>query len=1496
MTACTTRALRRSRAACAAAVLALLGLSAVVSCVPAQAATTHGFLSSVTQAPPGTPLEEPGPVTVERSTGELFVADPGAGVVDVFSSTGTYLTQLGEGLEPVGVAVDESSGDVYVASGNAVAVFKLNGKGGYEPLSEWDGASVPTGAFGELRGVAVNNSNSPSAGDVYVVDSEDDAVDVFKPKPPGAEEAEEGAFLSTLRGGKLGEPNAIAVNASSGNVYVADSSKGLVDIYSPSGAFEGKLTGAGSPEGSFRGAEGEEGNLSAIAVEEGDLYVAEGERRVVSEFNASGEWIGWVTGTPAPFSEPDGVGVAPDGALYVADALAAQIDLFGTGVNVPDAQTNDASKVAKTSAVLNGVVDGDGKAAKYHFEWGATEAYGSVTAAASAGSGEEKIKAELTGLAPGHIYHFRLVTENENGANVGADREFSTLPAVEGVSTGPVQGLEATEATLTGSLSPNGTDAHYLFQWGPTTAYGRETERVNAGSGKETVAAEAHLSGLSPNTTYHYRLLATNSFGSTTGEDESFTTSGPPTITGEPADGITHEGATINAKIDPGELETTYHFEYGQSTSYGAEVPAGKLAPGGTFSPVSAALSSLQIGTVYHYRLVASNSAGTTYEPDQTFETVPPALIEDTSAVEVSSTAATFAAQVNPLGHTTTYYLQYGSQPCKTNPAACTDIPTSPEAIGSGETPQPVSQHIQGLTAATTYYYRLVAINSLGTAEGPEHTITTQPAPLPPFALADGRAWEMVSPPNKHGAPIEALTREGGLILAAEDGNSITYVANGSIVEEPEGNRDPEQQQDLSTRTPQGWTTHDIATPNNKAAGISPGKPPEYQYFTPDLSTAVVEPFGAEPPLAPEARQQTIYLRNNANGTYLPLVTEGNVPAGTEFASKVHFLAATPDLSHVVLRSEVALTSPPSGPGLYEWAAGDLEFVSLLPTGTAAASGELGFDGRVVAHAISSDGSRVIWTDKDENSGAGHLYLRDTITGQTIQLDAAQGASEPDTGSAEFQTAASDGSRVYFTDKQRLTADSTAEPGFPEKADLYECEIAEEAGRLACHLRDLTVDPEEGQHAAVQGFLLGAGEDGSSVYLVAQGVLATNENGNGEVAEYPKDNLYELHYEDGTWTTTFIAQFSNEDRPEWEGNKQDDTAFLTARVSPNGRYLAFMSAASPTGYDNVDANAEAKGARDEEVYLYDSDSRSLTCVSCNPTGARPHGVFDTVEAGEGIGLLVDRRKVWAESGHEHWLAGNIPGWTAQSLTNAQFQSRYLSNEGRLFFNSADALVPQVAVRTREEEAGGKKLSVGVENVYEYESSAVGSCESPTGGCVSLISGGTSDRESAFLEATPSGNDAFFLTAAQLLPQDTDTAFDIYDARVCTQESPCLTPPNPAPPGCSSTDACRPAEPSQQAPLGAGGTATVASPGNMIGAPATGGVKSSKKYKPKPITRAQKLASAMRSCRRQHPHSKKKRARCEAQARRKYGIQEKAKKTRKARKKSAIVHAMQRRKQ
>ena len=695
--------------------------------------------------------------------------------------------------------------------------------------------------------------------------------------------------------------------------WSATRQKGAIYTYGDEGSFQEKLTGKGSPYGSFEGREEEEENVADLAVEEssGDIYVAEAEHHSVSQYSEAGDWLGWSTtaASGAALSDPRGVALTSAGDAYVVDAGAALVDLFGPGVIVPDASTGKASKLTRTTALVSGSINGEGKAASYSFQWGESEALGQATSSQNAGTGEEKVSATLTGLHAGRTYYFRILAENENGANHGIIHEFQTPAAVE-LQSGPVKELKPESAALTGSLTPGGFETKYFFQWGASTSYGSVTPTVDAGSGSGAVSTEAALQGLIPNSTYHYRLVGENEFGTSYGADEKFTTSGPPRITQEPTTGIGHEQATLHAKVDPDELATTYRFQYGETTAYGSEAPTGGQGIGEGEAPVavSAALSGLKIGTVYHFRVLAENSVGTVAGPDETFETIPPAPVEASYAGEVSATGATLHTEINPLGHATTYYFQYGTHSCRESPASCTDTPSPPAEVGAGEGDVAESQTLQGLAPSTTYHYRVIDANSLGTTEGPEGTFITE-AGETPFALADDRAWEMVSPENKHGAPIEALTREGGVILAAEDGDELTYVTNGSIIEEPQGNRSPEQQQVLATRTSEGWRSQDIATPQSRAQGASPGSAPEYQFFTPDLSLALVQPWAtspsAEPPLAPEATQATMYIRDDATGAYTALVSEANTAPGSEFGHRLHFVSATPDLSHVVLRSEV---------------------------------------------------------------------------------------------------------------------------------------------------------------------------------------------------------------------------------------------------------------------------------------------------------------------------------------------------------------------------------------------------------------------------------------------------------------------------------------------------------------------------------------------------------------------------------------------------------------
>ena len=228
----------------------------------------------------------------------------------------------------------------------------------------------------------------------------------------------------------------------------------------------------------------------------------------------------------------------------------------------------------------------------------------------------------------------------------------------------------------------------------------------------------------------------------------------------------------------------------------------------------------------------------------------------------------------------------------------------------------------------------------------------------------------------------------------------------------------------------------------------------------------------------------------------------------------------------------------------------------------------------------------------------------------------------------------------------------------------------------------------------------------------------------------------------------------------------------------------------------------------------------------------------------------------------------MPGWTqirSAGPVESRHQPNYLNNQGRLFFNSVNPLVAQDSNATQD--------------VYEYEPPGVGNCgeSSPTystnsGGCVSLISSGMpSAQESAFMDASESGDDVFFLTSARLSPLDVDNARDIYDAHVCPPggAEPCITlSAGPQPPPCTNESSCKASPTPQPSIFGAPASATFQGPGNPTPPPAP------PPPPPHRETRAQKLAKALKACRAKK--NKHKRKACEKGARKKYGPKAKGK--------------------
>jgi hypothetical protein len=194
-----------------------------------------------------------------------------------------------------------------------------------------------------------------------------------------------------------------------------------------------------------------------------------------------------------------------------------------------------------------------------------------------------------------------------------------------GATTGTATSVTQSGATVNGTVDPQGMATTYRFEYGTSSSYGLQTAEVDAGSGTGAVDASAVLSGLTSDTTYHYRVVATNAAGVTPGSDRTLKTDagpGPPGATTSSARNVTTSAARLAGSVDPNGRATTYHFEYGTSTSYGKRTAEASAGSGQSALSVSAAISGLSANTRYHFRVVATNDAGVTRGRDRSFVTM----------------------------------------------------------------------------------------------------------------------------------------------------------------------------------------------------------------------------------------------------------------------------------------------------------------------------------------------------------------------------------------------------------------------------------------------------------------------------------------------------------------------------------------------------------------------------------------------------------------------------------------------------------------------------------------------------------------------------------------------------------------------------------------------------------------------------------------------------------------------------------------------------------
>jgi hypothetical protein len=710
--------------------------------------------------------------------------------------------------------------------------------------------------------------------------------------------------------------------------------------------------------------------------------------------------------------------------------------------------------------------------------------------------------------------------------------------------------------------------------------------------------------------------------------------------------------------------------------------------------------------------------------------------------------------------------------------------------------------------------------------------------------LPDCRAYEQVTPSDKGvGAPVaipvglgksaeEVEGIEGA--HAAVGGQRIAWVSSLAPLA---GAQTPGLGY-LSTRGEAGWSSENVIPAQSPESGVGCPLLVGMAAWSSDLSRGILADgyaqkgeaeahflgegleCGHDEPRLVEGEPEgfrNLFVRNNEDGSYeLVNVTPSGVVPPTPPVNNApqffpaSFLAGSTNLSHVVFEEELPLVpQAPAGDNVYEWSGGTVGLVTVLPDGTAA-----------------------------------HGQLAGATRNTQIEFPPEAPAVQVPGNIANFRHAVSgDGSRVFFeaegnlyvredgTSTVQLDVAHGAGPGGGGKFMA-----ANEPGSLVVFVDDasagLTPDtvPGSGQNlyeydlasgklidltpateARVAG-VSGVSEDGAYVYFAAEGALTEVPNSAGDHALAGQPNLYLIH----SGVVTFIAGLNNGDGCDWTMNamcvSELQPSGLSARVSANGRFIGFPSGESLTGYDNTDL---ATGQPDAEVFLYDAGSNSLACASCDPTGARP-------------------------------TAPGIIRYPALPDTDGGLRNLYpqrnVSDNGQVFFESANALLPG--------DSNGKV------NVYEWEINGSGSCREP-GGCRYSISSGTSEADSYFLDASVSGNDVFFVTAQRLLGRDRDDAYDIYDARAGGG----FPEPQAAPLPCSGED-CRGA--ATAAPGGEVPASSTITGSGQLTEPAQ---PAPKLAAPKPATRAQKLAKALKTCSKK---PKRKRAACRRRARRLYG--------------------------
>ncbi|MFA6135879.1 MAG: fibronectin type III domain-containing protein, partial [Candidatus Paceibacterota bacterium] len=487
--------------------------------------------------------------------------------------------------------------------------------------------------------------------------------------------------------------------------------------------------------------------------------------------------------------------------------------------NAPTVVTNSATNISQTTATLNGSVNPNSFNTTYWFEYGTSASLGSSTASQSLGSGNssQNVSTYISGLSKSTKYYFRVVAQNQWGTSQGLILPFTTnggviivVPPAKPTATltSNKEIVSAGEVFSLSWTSVNATECHKLagaqfdtggliggidnnVTLGVTTTYalvctglggsvevhktvslqgvtqdftisatpltsttvepgGNVTYRISVqpiggfnqsvnlsmGTGDNVLSGTFSPSSITPGqtsnltlnvsssaqrgSTYHKNvngqngnIIRTADVYATVAQQQGNT----PIVITNSATNLSQNSATLNGSVNPNGAATQYWFEYGTSVSLGASTASQSLGSGTSAQNVNSYISGLSANTTYYFRAVATNQYGSAQGSILSFTTQTgggggntPIVITN-SATNLSQNSATLNGSVNPNGAATQYWFEYGT-------SVSLGASTASQSLGSGTSAQNVNSYISGLSANTTYYFRAVATNQYGSAQG----------------------------------------------------------------------------------------------------------------------------------------------------------------------------------------------------------------------------------------------------------------------------------------------------------------------------------------------------------------------------------------------------------------------------------------------------------------------------------------------------------------------------------------------------------------------------------------------------------------------------------------------------------------------------------------------------------------------------------------------------------------------------------------------------------